>query len=250
MGGHEEQQWQGGVQRSRIPHGRRVDRGLPRELFASHLTNSQEPSQDVLAQSISAQDYSELLPVIWTLIQRPSASIGETFLTAVLRQASTSGKRRASDAFLISLIWKHEDRYSTLPFFIPTSSPARPLIHTWVANTPRTLWEIAGRDPEASEQLLRFLLDLGTRAASFEHPFSLLSRDAFPGMAAKLMPFFHLTHPSKGAVAGPWAKLPVNTQRLALDVARVWAPFDDNGRLAAAVTRAVYGTWAQAYWAR
>jgi pre-rRNA-processing protein IPI1 len=216
-------------------------------LAAEWIEDCLAPATDALAPAISATAYADLLPVIHTLATRPG-DILEALLPAVLRQPSSSGKRRASDAFLVALLWTHEDRFSTLPFFVPTSSAARAGVSAWIASTPRTLWELAARDPAASETLLRFLLDLGTRAASFERPFSLVDSAAFPAVAGKLAPFFHLTHPAKGAIEGPWAKLPVGVQRLALDVARIWTPLEP--RLGAAVGAAVRGTWAQAYWTR
>lgn len=108
---------------------------------------------------------------------------------------------------------------------------------------------MGARDPETSETLLRFLLDIGTRGPTgFDAPYSLIAPGVFAAIAAKMGPFFHLAHPTKGAVEGPWAKVPTSTQRLALDVARVWTQFDESGRLAGAVTRAVQGTWAEAHW--
>lgn len=205
----------------------------------------------MLAPTISAAAYAELLPVIWVLFSSPGASIGEAFLTAVMRQAGTSSKRRLSDAFLTALIVAHEDRFSTLAFYIPLSSPTRALVTAWLSSAPRTLWELGARDTDASETLLRLLLEIGKRGASgYEAPYSLVSPEVFAPIAAKFAPFFHLTHPARGAVEGPWAKLPTATQRLALDVARVWVPLDDSGRLASAVDCAVRGTWAKPYWSR
>ena len=69
-------------------------------------------------------------------------------------------------------------------------------------------------------------------------------------MSSKLGPFFHLQHPSKGSLPGPWAKLSKPVQRLALDTASVWMQWDQAGSLQSAVQRATAITdteWARAY---
>lgn len=203
---------------------------------------------DALRQ-LSASAYSDLLPVIWSLTLR-DISVLEPLLAAALKQQSTSAKRRASDAFLIKLLETHEDFFTPLPLYIPLRSPSRPAINSWLSSTPRTLWELGGRDPQASAALLRFLLYLGNR--TFEPSFSVVSPDCLKDIAGKLGPFFHISHPTKGGIEGPWSKLPETEQRLALDVARSWARFDDN--LALAVTRAIQSpsspAWASLYWTR
>ena len=71
-------------------------------------------------------------------------------------------------------------------------------------------------------------------------------------MAAKLAPFYHMTHPTKGAVVGPWARIIPSLTRLALDVARVWTGWDESGELAKAVARGAEerGGWELEYWDR
>jgi len=75
----------------------------------------------------------------------------------------------------------------------------------------------------------------------------------FPGVAGKLAPFYHLSHPTKGSVPGPWARLgSPGTRRLALDVARVWSEWDEDGKLGEAVGGAVRGIGQEEmeYWER
>jgi hypothetical protein len=51
----------------------------------------------------------------------------------------------------------------------------------------------------------------------------LFDQTSVNNVAARLHPFFHLQHPSRGAVAGPWARLESPAVRmLAIDVAYVW----------------------------
>ena len=71
---------------------------------------------------------------------------------------------------------------------------------------------------------------------------------SFPSVAKKLAPFYHLHHPSKGSVPGPWTRLVgLETRRLGLDMAVVWAQWDD--ALRRAVDLAVKGVDGdRAYW--
>lgn len=215
---------------------------------ADWVASCLEPSTDALAPQLSPTSYAELLPVVRSLLLRPStAELGTQFVHAVLRQQSASAKRRASDAFLASLFHTHEDRWGTLPFFVPLGSGLRAGFAKWLQSVPKTLWELGNKDQEATEQLLRFLLDLGRRAPNgLEKPYSLVEAGELEGLAAKLAPFFWVAQRS---MLGPWGRLDDGTQRLALDVARVWAPMDE--RLGAAVAEAVESRpWATEYWAR
>lgn len=215
---------------------------------ADWVADCLEPSSDALAPQLSPQSYAELLPVVRSLTLRPATSdLGGKFLQAVLRQPSASAKRRQSDAFLISLFQTHEDRWGTTPFFVPLASPFRGNFQKWLASTPKALWELGNKDQEATEQLLRFLLDLGLRGTNgLEKPFSLIDVGDLEGLAPKLTPFFWV---SQRSMLGPWGRLDEKTQRLALDVARVWAPLD--AKLDEAVNEAVQERpWAKVYWMR
>lgn len=100
--------------------------------------------------------------------------MGTAFLQHLSRQSSTSGIRSLGDQFLIGLIEVHERRHPQYPFFLVTTSPLRGLLRTWFESTPKTLWELGNRDPEATQRLLRFLLQMGLRGtAPLEPPFSL-----------------------------------------------------------------------------
>lgn len=223
---------------------------------AAALTAAQEWVEDRLApqdalSQLSASAYTELLPVIWSLALR-DVSILDPLLAAVQKQQSTSAKRRASDEFLTRLLETHEDPHSSLPLFIPLRSQSRVAMNNWLASVPRTLWELGGRDPAATDKLLRLLLYLGNR--TFEAPYSLVTPDSLLSIAGKIGPFFHIAHPTKGGIEGPWSKLGEKEQRLALDVVRSWARYDEAGLLSAAVDRAIQAPaapeWAKLYWSR
>ena len=103
------------------------------------------------------------------------ASVGLAFLHHLTRQSSTSAVRSLGDHFVYSMITVHEARHPQLPFFIPLRSPFRDQLKIWFERLPKTLWELGNRDEEATEGLLRFLLEVGLRGqAGFVAPFSLL----------------------------------------------------------------------------
>lgn len=222
---------------------------------ADWVVDALTPSSDALAPQLPAQGYADLLPVVWSLLLLPpdgETSMLEALVSATLKQGGATAKRRASDALLMKVVRTHEDAFSRDPLFVPLSSPARSLMAQWIGSIPRTLWELGNRDAQASAALLHFLLEVSPSRRRFEAPYSLVAVDG--ALAGKLAPFFHLVHPSRGAMEGPWAQLPAQEQRLALDVARVWAAEDASGRLANAVARAVGGQsapgWGRAYWER
>ncbi|WVF69251.1 hypothetical protein IAT40_004027 [Kwoniella sp. CBS 6097] len=232
------------------------------------------PKKDVFAQSaLTPAAYSALLPIIFALITCPPPSsssspeeediptlVGTAFLSHLSRQASTSSIRSIGDGFIISLIMVHEQQYPTYPFSVPPGSKGgkelRVLLQGWFEGLPKVLWELGVRDAKATKGLLDFLLYLGLRGkGALMAPFSLLDAETFPLIASKLGPFFHLSHPTKGPVQGPWAKFPsgpenARIKKLGLDVAQVWVEWSLDGKLAEAVGRAVKGSGLEGYWGR
>lgn len=121
--------------------------------------------------------------MIWTLLltaRKDGAKDGglrvdEAFMSGLLSLGSASGKRRVGDAFVVRLVEQHEDRFSTLPFFVPVRSALRSQIELWFSSVPRSLWEIGAKDDEATTGLLRFLLEIGRRGPmAYEAPYSLI----------------------------------------------------------------------------
>ncbi|WVQ96749.1 hypothetical protein IAU59_003856 [Kwoniella sp. CBS 9459] len=245
------------------------------EEVAEWVVDILSPKKDVFAQStLTPAAYSALLPIIFALVTRPPpssssseeedipATVGTAFLSHLSRQASTSSMRTIGDGFVVSLIMVHEQRYPRYPFFVPpTSKEGRELktaLQSWFEGLPKVLWELGVRDPRATKGLLEFLLYLGLRGKeALIAPFSLLDAETFPLIASKLSPFFHLSHPTKGSIPGPWTKFSTEQdpnqgqiERLGLDVATVWIEWNLDGKLADAVGRAVKGSGLEGYWGR
>jgi pre-rRNA-processing protein IPI1 len=117
-------------------------------------------------------------------------------------------------------------------------------------NLPKTLWEIGVKDPQATQKILEFLLTIGQRGqGAFEDGFSLVDKQVFGAVAARLGPWFWLEHPTKGGIKGPWTRLERDVKKLGLDVATIWAEYDVRQDLRAAVGKAVDSDeWAKMYW--
>ncbi|KAK8858519.1 hypothetical protein IAR55_002746 [Kwoniella newhampshirensis] len=222
------------------------------------------PTKDMLAPSLTPAAYSALLPIIWALLVQPPAtsppeediptSVGTAFLTHLSRQGSNSAIRSIGDEFVIAVIEIHEQRYPRLPFYIQSDSRLHDLFGSWFESVPKTLWELGARDESSTERLLRFLLGVGSRGQGGTNPsFELLNVNVFPSIASKLAAFYHIQHPTKGSVPGPWVKLfQPQVKKIGLDVAKLWVEWDSGGRLKDAVGRGcrVAGEEWEKYWMR
>jgi pre-rRNA-processing protein IPI1 len=120
-----------------------------------------------------------------------------------------------------------------LPFFIPANSTSHGLLQRWAESLPRVIWELDAKDETATSVILHFLLWLQQRDTKLFEPATL------DNVASRLHPFFHLDHPSRGAMPGPWTRLESEELRmLALDVAYTWMERGEN-KLREAVDKAV-----------
>lgn len=219
---------------------------------------------DVLRPALSPHSYLALLPIIWSLMTGSSfvpvdqdhasisADVCESFLEHLLRASSGSPTRRLGNEFVIRMVmvspppgWcrlirliferpqVHESPYPVLPFFIPAASTSHQLLQRWLESLPRVVWELDTKDEKATSTIFDFLLWLQQRETKLFDPVTL---DA---VAARLHPFFHLDHPSRGAIPGPWTRLETESLRLlALDAAYTWKSRGEN-KLAEAVDKAV-----------
>lgn len=98
---------------------------------------------------------------------------------------------------------------------------------------PRVIWELNAKDETATGVILDFLLWLQQRDTK------LFESATLDNVAARLHPFFHLDHPSRGAIPGPWTRLKSEPLRqLGVDVAFTWKNRGEN-KLREAVDTAV-----------
>ncbi|KAL7419747.1 rRNA processing protein [Cryptotrichosporon argae] len=216
------------------------------------------PSADALAPPLPVAAYTALLPIVRALLLVPSvlvgadesidisSVVGDAFLTHLLRQPGPSPARALGDRFVFALLETHEASHPDEAWLVPRGSALRPLVRRWAEALPKTLWELGNKDEATAEDVMAFLIALP--AMSAESPYALVDKSLYQPIAAKLAPYFHLVHPARGAVSGPWARLRApRPHKLALDLAHTYAAYD--AVLPVAVERAVAGDdKAVAYW--
>jgi pre-rRNA-processing protein IPI1 len=61
-------------------------------------------------------------------------------------------------------------------------------------------------------------------------------------ISTKLAPYFYLSHPTRGAIPGPWTRIESpDVKKLGMEAAKVWTEWDESGALARAVEQATMG---------
>ncbi|GHJ88879.1 hypothetical protein NliqN6_5281 [Naganishia liquefaciens] len=221
---------------------------------ADWLAELLEGNADVLRPSLSPHSYLAILPIVWALWTGSSlasteedasvaADVCEGFLGHLLRTSSDSVTRRLGNDFVVRMVMVLESTYPVRPFFIPAKSTSHQLLQRWLESLPRVIWELDAKDETATGMILDFLLWLQQRDTR------LFDGATLDNVASRLHPFFHLDHPSRGAVAGPWTRLTSESLRmLAVDVAFTWKARGQL-KLTEAVDKAVQGfDAARAHW--
>ena len=111
-----------------------------------------------------------------------------------------------------------------LPLYTPT---LRAAWHTWILSLPRLLWQsatyaVSSRTSSSSEEEPHAALTLAQHILEFLHCTLLPARHPLfehealvTELAPRVAPLFHVHHPKRGIVPGPYRKLPVPTQRMA-----------------------------------
>ncbi|GAA6007619.1 hypothetical protein JCM10207_006411 [Rhodosporidiobolus poonsookiae] len=232
-----------------------------------------------LGLPLPASAYAALEPTLWALLNQPDAARAKEVWDAVLVHSSKSAgaggaetRRRAWEfaarAVLIQSDPAYVNRFDLVTLgAVPRSSQSQsqggdlaadaPLAR-WIAAMPKWLWELGAKDAETSELVLSFLLKLAQQGLSK----GVLPRSALSPLLTLLPPFFHLQHPTRGALPGPFCRLPAQSGAQEKALAVGWylcfcGMFDEEeGRgLREAVERAVRATegsdggWARGRWA-
>ncbi|KAI0306660.1 hypothetical protein B0F90DRAFT_1623288 [Multifurca ochricompacta] len=219
--------------------------------FVARLLRGVSVSSHTMGRNVTAQEYMALLPTLWMLLNsnlayngvEEDADILSALLDHALQVSSAAATKRPTVDFLGRLILLETASQYIGTFTVNNNAECLEKFKQWVTHLPKTLWELSDTDPQCTEVILRFLLRL------FQRRSPLAQSDASAFLCARLIPYFTITHPTRGALPGPFTKLvdPV-LQRLALDtvvviMARV--PAESRGTLDLAVHQAVEGsTWA------
>jgi len=208
------------------------------------------PSQTSLARPITSTAYSALLPTIWSLLSSPSQeeTSGEVLRVVVehaIKASSSSVVKRSTVDFLARLILLEREAEYSGTFAIGRNSEEDIKLQEWILHLPKTLWELGASHLPTTETILRFLLRLCQRGSA------LLRGETLSSLRARLVPYFIITHATRGRLPGPYARLPPTSalRRLVLDVVVTASSGDDgNDALKAAVDEAVKGTEVETYW--
>ncbi|GAA6039721.1 hypothetical protein JCM8097_001370 [Rhodosporidiobolus ruineniae] len=171
--------------------------------------------------------FAALEPTLWSLLNQPDLARAGEVWSAVLDAGVRGGEsRRAAWGFARAAILLQPDpsylnRFDLAAVSSPSASglngleglPKASALVKWLGAMPKWLWELGGKDEGMSEAILSFLLKLAQQGDKGALPPSLLTP-----LLSLLPPFFHLSHPSRGAIPAPFTKLPFAVQSKAIDL--------------------------------
>ncbi|PCH33787.1 hypothetical protein WOLCODRAFT_135324 [Wolfiporia cocos MD-104 SS10] len=208
-------------------------------------------SQASLPRPITPAAYSALLPTIWSLLngseaEEDSSAVLRVVVEHAIKASSTAAVKRATIEFIGRLVLLDGEAEYRGAFSAGRNSGEAKKLEEWLLHLPKTVWELGVGSLPTTETILRLLLRL------FQRRSRLLRDEVLVSLRARLAPYFIITHPTRGRVLGPFAKIPPASglRRLALDVAAT--VLDRSGvrdELAVAVDEAVRGTEDEGYWA-
>ncbi|KAI6136704.1 hypothetical protein F5141DRAFT_1229076 [Pisolithus sp. B1] len=230
-----------------LPH-TKVDKKLQMQAesvrtYIMRLLKGEGESDVQLPRPLTPTVYIALLPSIWALLNHldgPNIHLGEdvssTVLSAVLEHAirtvSSSAVKHPTIEFVARLLLLEKER-GYVGSFKPRGAAAEEKWLQWILHLPRVLWELGDSnlatsvvcglservfpmmDEPISQTLIQALLRLLQRG-SF-----VVRHEHIASLCARLVPFYTITHPSRGKIAGPFRKLAMSsprTGRLALDL--------------------------------
>ncbi|KAI6162256.1 hypothetical protein EDD17DRAFT_598024 [Pisolithus thermaeus] len=215
--------------RSSLPH-TKVDKKLQVQtesirIYAVRLLKGEGESDVQLPRPLTPTVYIALLPSIWALLNHVDVPnihsdevVSSTVLSAVLehatRTASSSAVKHLTIEFVARLLLLEKER-GYVGFFKPRGAVAEEKWLQWILHLPRVLWELGDSNLATSVTLIQALLRLLQRG-SF-----VIRNEHIASLCARLVPFYTITHPSRGKIPGPFRKLAMSSPRagrLALDL--------------------------------
>ncbi|KAG8687126.1 hypothetical protein FRC08_012148 [Ceratobasidium sp. 394] len=157
------------------------------------------------ASTLSPAAYTTLLPTLWAL--RGEQDVMPTILRhATSVPGGNKAVKRVAVEFVGRIVLLDSDPRCVMPVGLD-----REIVKEWSLGLPKAVWEFGEKDTRGSEIVLLVLLRMNQRGL-FDHA-------TLGALRQRLIPFFMIDHATRGAVAGPWIRLPRDTQRLALDLA-------------------------------
>ncbi|KAJ3762833.1 hypothetical protein EV360DRAFT_34799 [Lentinula raphanica] len=181
-----------------------------------------------LVRQLTPAAYNSLLPTVWSLLNysgrdeeclERSEEVLEAILEHAMKTGSKSVLKRSTFNFVARLILLETDMHYQGAFQFRKHEKGTILAEEWLVQLPQVLWELGPSNSSATECIVLFLLRLLQYRSKFIHEKTLTS------LQTRFAPYFHITHPTRGAILGPFAKLskgdfivPSGLQRRVLDV--------------------------------
>ncbi|KAH7880643.1 uncharacterized protein C8R40DRAFT_1165590 [Lentinula edodes] len=220
----------------------------------------EQVSSSQLVRGLTSTAYNSLLPTIWSLLNysgrneeqlERSGEVLEAVVEHAVKVGSKSALKRSTFDFVARLVLLETDVRYQGAFRLQTSTKADKLIEEWLTQLPQILWELGSSNPSVSEAIILFLLRLLQRRSKILHENTLAS------LQTRFAPYFHITHPTRGEILGPFNKLPKNglsspsgLRRRVLDVVILLCTGGSSGEvLRSAVDSALVNTEEYEYWA-
>ncbi|KAJ7837515.1 hypothetical protein B0H14DRAFT_2790969 [Mycena olivaceomarginata] len=206
------------------------------------LLKGESLSTSQLGRPLTPAAYTALLPTIWALINAKSDSSGDV-LRATIEHARTVSSKSALKQITLEFVARVV-LLDTEPQFngnLNIDSNAAQSITDWIDHLPRCLWELGTTNLAATEIILRFLIVLCQRRSRLPNPQTVWL------LRPQIVPYFCITHATRGQILGPYSKVPAasGTRRLALDLVTL---IGNDASLSSAVDAAVLGTEDELYW--
>ncbi|EKM61169.1 uncharacterized protein PHACADRAFT_247608 [Phanerochaete carnosa HHB-10118-sp] len=174
--------------------------------------------QSLGLKPITPATYASLLPTVWALISGPGGDFAEHVTQACVihgtKASSMSAVKRHTIDFIGRLLFL-ETAPEYRGFFRPMQHHVLvQRLREWLLHLPKTLWELGSSNPSATETILRVILRLHQRRTQ------VADSEVLSQIRARLVPYFKISHPTRGEIPGPFAKLPSGSVRtLVIDVA-------------------------------
>ncbi|KAJ3935344.1 MAG: hypothetical protein NXY57DRAFT_990459 [Lentinula lateritia] len=220
----------------------------------------EQVSTPQLVRGLTSTAYNSLLPTIWSLLNysgrneeqlERSGEVLEAVVEHAVKIGSKSVLKRSTFDFVARLVLLETDVRYQGAFRLKTRTKADKLIEEWLTQLPQILWELGSSNPSVSEAIVLFLLRLLQRRSKILHDNTLAS------LQTRFAPYFHITHPTRGEILGPFNKLPKNglsspsgLRRRVLDVVILLCADGSSGEaLRSAVDGALVNTEEYEYWA-
>ncbi|KAJ6519922.1 hypothetical protein C8R45DRAFT_853222 [Mycena sanguinolenta] len=218
-------------------HSKRVSDHVVQLLKGESLSTSQ------LGRPLTSATYTALLLTVWALINaNPNhRTASNEVLRATIEHATQVSSKSALKQITIEFVARLV-LLRTEPQFnghLDIDSDTAQSVTEWINHLPRCLWELGSTNLAATEIILRFFIILHQRRSRLPNPQTVWL------LRAQIVPYFSITHATRGKIPGPYSKVPSGIRRLALDLAVL---VDDDASLSPAVQAAVSGTEDELYW--